>query len=228
MISAIICDIEGTTSSLSFVKEVLFPYARTRLPGFIREHASDLRVRSALKEVADMVNVDHNNDEALINQLLQWIDEDKKITPLKALQGMVWEAGYGDRDFTGHVYPDAVVQLRRWHAQRLRLYLYSSGSVQAQRLLFAHTEAGDLTPLFSGYYDTRIGAKKTTDSYQVIAREIDTPPAEILFLSDADEELRAARSAGLHVAQVLREGVQASAGTPQVKSFDEINLSDYR
>jgi enolase-phosphatase E1 len=151
MIKAIITDIEGTTSSLSFVKDVLFPYARAKLPAFVEAHQQDAQLQILLDDAAKIMGGEPDV-EMLIAQFLNWIDEDKKITPLKSLQGLIWEAGYQQGDFKGHVYGDAVEALRAWKAQGLALYVYSSGSVQAQKLLFAHTEYGDLTPLFSGYF----------------------------------------------------------------------------
>ncbi|MCB1728275.1 MAG: acireductone synthase, partial [Gammaproteobacteria bacterium] len=138
MIQAILTDIEGTTSSISFVKDVLFPYAREHMRDFVQTHADEVPVRQALDDVDNAVGHLLNTEDA-IDQLIMWIDQDRKITPLKALQGLIWEAGYRDGDFHGHVYPDAVDRLRRWQADGLRLYVYSSGSVYAQKLLFGHT-----------------------------------------------------------------------------------------
>ena len=170
MIKAIVTDIEGTTSSLSFVKDVLFPYARKRIRDFVHCHAEDPAVVSQLNDVRLEAGEDLDID-GIASQLIQWIDADKKITPLKALQGMIWEAGYKNGDFKGHIYKDAYDCLKAWHAEGIRLYVYSSGSVYAQKLLFGHTEYGDLNPLFSGYFDTRIGAKVDTQSYQNILNE---------------------------------------------------------
>lgn len=161
MIKAILTDIEGTTSSLSFVKDVLFPYSRERMADFVRRHGQEPAVRLLLDEVARLAGVNHTDDNRITEQLVRWIDEDQKITPLKALQGMIWEEGYRRGDFKGHVYEDAVRNLRRWQERGIRLYVYSSGSVQAQKLLFGHTGYGDLTPLFSGYFDTAVGGKET-------------------------------------------------------------------
>jgi enolase-phosphatase E1 len=171
MVRAILTDIEGTTSSLSFVKEVLFPYARERLGDFVRAQGQEPQVRELLQQVAAVTGKPLTDEEAVI-QLRQWVDEDRKITPLKALQGLVWETGYRNGDYLGHVYPDAVRHLRQWREQGLQLYVYSSGSVHAQKLLFGHTEFGDLTPLFSGYFDTRVGAKQEAASYRKIAEAI--------------------------------------------------------
>lgn len=206
MIKAIVTDIEGTTSSLSFVKDVLFPYARQHMDVFVRSHEKDPQVEKLLNEVRQLAGHAMFRLDDVIAQLIQWIDQDKKITPLKALQGLIWEKGYANGDFHGHVYPDAVAQLRRWHAAGIKLYVYSSGSVYAQKLLFAHTEFGDLTPLFSGYFDTNIGAKQETGSYQTIARRIDIKPEEGLFLSDIQGELDAARQAGLQTCLLIRDG----------------------
>ena len=163
MIRAIVTDIEGTTSSLSFVKDVLFPYARQHIEAFVREQAAQPDVRAQLAAVSKSAGRALTDDEA-VAQLVRWIDEDKKITPLKALQGMIWEAGYRHGDFQGHVYEDAVRYLRAWKDQGLALYVFSSGSVHAQKLLFGYSTFGDLTPLFSGYFDTAIGAKRETDA----------------------------------------------------------------
>jgi enolase-phosphatase E1 len=164
----------------------------------------------------------------IVTQLLQWIDEDKKITPLKALQGMIWEAGYRQGDFTGHVYEDAVRNLRRWKAQGIHLYVFSSGSVQAQHLLFAYSDHGDVTPLFSGYFDTAIGAKRDAAAYEKITAAIGVQASHILFLSDIREELDAARAAGMRTAWLLREGAHDShASHTQVRDFDAVHPENY-
>jgi enolase-phosphatase E1 len=222
MIRAILTDIEGTTSSLSFVKDVLFPYAREHLPAFVQAHAHDPEVRVLLQQVSEIAGHSLSDDEA-IEQLQRWIDEDRKVTPLKALQGLIWETGYRNGDYQGHIYDDAAVALQRWHAQGLRLYVYSSGSVHAQKLLFGHTSQGDLTPLFSGYFDTNIGAKQEADAYQRIAEAIALPPNEMLFLSDIKAELDAAAAAGMATCWLVREGQPDSqAAQHQVRSFDQI------
>ncbi|HEU5339183.1 MAG TPA: acireductone synthase [Sulfuricaulis sp.] len=222
MTKAILTDIEGTTSSLSFVKDVLFPYARERMAEYVRQHAQEFPVKKELEEVRRLSGNNLNNSE-IIEQLISWIDEDKKITPLKSLQGMIWENGYKKGDFKGHVYEDAARNLKKWKQAGLKLYVFSSGSVQAQKLLFAHTDYGDLTPLFSGYFDTTIGNKREANSYRKIAESIGIPPGEILFLSDIREELDAARSAGMPVTWLLRDGaLDPNATLRQVQNFDEI------
>ena len=224
MIHCIVTDIEGTTSSLSFVKDVLFPYAREQMGEFLQRHAGEPAVAEQLAAVAEAVGHELSLEQSSA-QLRQWIDEDRKITPLKALQGMIWEAGYRNGDFRGHVYADAERRLRQWHDDGIALYVFSSGSVQAQKLLFAHTEYGDMTPLFAGYFDTRIGAKREAEAYRAIAAQVGVPADEILFLSDIREELDAARSAGMHTAWLVRDGVLLSdAGHPVARDFDDIRL----
>lgn len=224
MIRAILTDIEGTTSSLSFVKDVLFPYARERMAGFIASHADKPEVACELAEVRRLQGVSLSDAE-ITEQLIQWIDADQKVTPLKALQGMIWESGYENGDFFSHIYEDAVRNLREWNGQGLRLYVFSSGSVHAQKLLFAHTTDGDLTPLFSGYFDTQTGPKQVATSYEAIARAIGVPPQEILFLSDIVGELDAAHAAGLRTVWLVR-GCDGSENSAHVvaRSFDEIVL----
>jgi enolase-phosphatase E1 len=199
----ILTDIEGTTSSISFVKDVLFPYARDALPAFVREHGQREDVRRWL----DAVATEHGtvcSDDVIVEILQGMIDEDRKHTALKALQGMIWSDGYRSADFTAHIYPDAAAMLRRWHDAGIPLAVYSSGSVPAQKLFFGHTDAGDLTPLFGGWFDTEVGHKRDADSYREIARRLDRPADDILFLSDVVEELDAAREAGMRTALIDR------------------------
>jgi enolase-phosphatase E1 len=225
MIKNILTDIEGTTSSIRFVHEVLFPYARSHLADFVRRHAGEDEVAAQLQAVSREAGKTLELEQA-IACLEQWIDEDRKLTPLKSLQGIVWEAGYRQGDFTGHVYEDAVRNLRHWHESGIGLYIYSSGSVQAQELLFGFSDFGDLRPLFSGYFDTRIGHKREASSYEGIVARIGGRAGEILFLSDIREELDAARAAGMQTRWLVREAEQIdlNAAHLQVKDFDSINL----
>lgn len=224
MTKAILTDIEGTTSSIRFVHDVLFPYARERMAAFVLAHADEPEVAALLDDVRREAGEAPDLD-AVIQQLIAWIDADQKVTPLKALQGMIWAAGFRNGDFTGHVYEDAVYHLKDWHAQGILLYVFSSGSVQAQRLLFGHSDAGDLTPLFSGFYDTRIGAKREASAYTAIASDIGLPPADILFLSDVEAELDAARAAGMHTLWLVRDlEPDPAAGHRQVKDFHAVAL----
>jgi len=224
LISAILTDIEGTTSSISFVKDVLFPYARKRLPAFIETHADDPDVQHWLHEAAKEAGLVSASHQEMIELLIRWIDADRKSTALKALQGMIWEAGYADGEYRAHVYPEVPAHLRKWQRAGKRLYVYSSGSVSAQKLLFAHTEAGDLTPQFSGYFDTEIGAKRDADSYRRITAAIGVPAAEILFLSDVSEELDAARAAGMQTTLLARAPMRCPVPSSHrcVADFDAI------
>jgi enolase-phosphatase E1 len=224
MIAAVVTDIEGTTSSLSFVKDVLFPYARTHIGKFVLDNQQKQEVQALLNEVRREIQQPDASVDDVIACLLAWIDQDKKATPLKTLQGLIWERGYRNGDFRGHVYPDAAECLRQWHTAGMRLYVYSSGSVQAQKLLFAHTEYGDLTPLFSGYFDTTTGHKREIESYRKIASEVNLPPQQILFLSDIREELEAAETAGMEVILVDRERVTGYSAFPRVQDFTQIRF----
>ena len=226
----ILTDIEGTTSSISFVKDVLFPYARRALPGFVRARGHEPEVRRWL----DAVAVEHGavcSDDTVVEILQGWIDEDRKHTALKALQGMIWSDGYRSVDFTAHIYPDASAQLRTWHDAGLPLAVYSSGSVPAQKLFFGHSDAGDLTGLFSGWFDTEVGHKRDADSYREIARRLDRPAHDILFLSDVVEELDAARDAGLRTVLIDRlqdyptpRTGEETHGHVRVETFDRIEV----
>ena len=229
MTTTILTDIEGTTGSISFVREVLFPYARRELPRFVRERGHEPDVRRWLDQVA----TEHGAvcDDAVIVEVLQgWIDEDRKHTALKALQGMIWADGYRRADFTAHVYPDAVAALRRWHADGHRLAVYSSGSVPAQRMFFGHSDAGDMLPLFEAFFDTEVGGKREAASYARIASELGTNPGTILFLSDVVAELDAAREAGMRTVLVDRledypqpRSAAECNGHARVDSFDAID-----
>ena len=212
MIKAILTDIEGTTSSISFVKDVLFPYARKRLPAFLTTHADKPEVRHWLHEAAKEAGLVSASQSELIALLQRWIDEDRKATPLKALQGMIWDEGYRNGDYRAHMYPEVPAKLRVWKDQGLELYVYSSGSVAAQKLFFAFSEAGDLTPLFSGYFDTETGPKRDANSYRSIAIAIGMPANEVLFLSDVVEELDAAQAAGMKTTLLARAPAQCPTG----------------
>ena len=195
MIRAILTDIEGTTSSPAFVHDVLFPYARARLPAWVAEHGGDLA------------------------QYLAWMDADAKMTALKDVQGRIWAAGYAAGELTGHVYPDAAEVLRRWYGEGVKLAVFSSGSVAAQKLIFGHSDQGDLSSLFSGWFDTTTGPKREAMSYVLIADALGVPPADMLFLSDVAGETDAAKAAGMRALLIDRDG---SAG--DIASFAEVVL----
>lgn len=221
-VKAILTDIEGTTTDIAFVKDVLFPYAYEKLPEYVRTNAAQSDVAQQLDQVRAVMSQPDAGLERVIQQLLHWIDTDQKVTPLKTLQGMVWRQGYETGDFTAHLYADVAPAMRQWADAGKALYVYSSGSVEAQKLLFAHTPAGDLTSLFSGYYDTRFGHKRDASAYQRIAEDIGLPAKSILFLSDTVEELDAAQSAGLLTTQLVRPGTEPTNRHPVVHSFSEI------
>lgn len=221
--SAIITDIEGTTSRISFVTEVLFPYARQHLAAFVRSQQHEPAIAQELSAVRELLQQPNADIELCINTLLNWLDTDQKVTPLKSLQGMIWRSGYQQGHFTGHLYPDVVAQLQAWHAQGIKLYIYSSGSVEAQQLLFQYSDAGDLTPLLSGYFDTRIGAKRELGSYAAILQKLQLPPGQVLFLSDVVAELDPARQLGIATTQLIREQ-QAAADHPTASTFYQIEV----
>jgi enolase-phosphatase E1 len=203
MKSVIVTDIEGTTSSIAFVKDVLFPYARAALPELVRHRGQEPEVRRWLDVVAaDAGGI--GDDSAIVATLQTWIDKDRKHTALKALQGMIWSEGYRSSAFVAHIYPDAARMLQRWHDLGHTLAVYSSGSVAAQKLFFGHTDAGDLTALFSAFFDTEVGHKRDPGSYRRIGAALGCSPGDILFLSDVVEELDAARQAGMRTVLIDR------------------------
>ncbi len=203
-VRAIVTDIEGTTSSIDFVKDVLFPYARKKLPAFVETHGDKPEVQHWLHDAAKEAGMISASRQEIIDLLLGWIDADRKSTALKALQGMIWAEGYEAGVFRAHVYPEVAEKLRAWRAAGIRLYVYSSGSVPAQKLFFKHSDAGDLSALFAGWFDTETGAKRNEQSYRRIADEIGESPAHLLFLSDIVAELDAARAAGFSTWLVAR------------------------
>lgn len=232
-VKLILTDIEGTTSSISFVKDVLFPYAADHLPAFVKENINDEKVQTALQQTAELAaedgeNISADNTDALIARLLQWISEDRKATPLKALQGMIWKTGYENGDYQAHMYPDATEYLKKWHDSGLPLYVYSSGSVKAQELFFGYSQDGNLLPLFKGHFDTLMGGKRETQSYRNILAELQKTHAglnakDVLFLSDIKEELDAAKEAGMQTVWLLRDSdIPTDAEHKAVKSFAEI------
>lgn len=228
MVKAVVTDIEGTTSSIDFVHRMLFPYARQHLRAFLKAHAGDAAVRQSLAQVAAL-EPSARTPDAAATVLERWIDEDRKVTPLKALQGLIWKVGYQAGELEGHVYDDTPPALRAWHGRGLKLYVYSSGSVEAQKLIFGHTAFGDLTPLFSGYFDTRVGGKREAASYAAILKAIGLDGGDVLFLSDVGEELDAAREAGLRTTQVVRDDkTKAAPLHPQVTDLSQVTIDANR
>jgi enolase-phosphatase E1 len=227
---AILTDIEGTTSSISFVKDVLFPYARRALPDFVRAHGQEPQVRRWLDAVATECG-GICSDAVIVETLQGWIDQDRKHTALKALQGMIWETGYREGAYRAHFYPEVADVLRGWHAAGLPLYVYSSGSVPAQKQFFGYSEAGDLLDLVSGWFDTEVGGKREVASYRAIVAALGVPAERIVFLSDVVEELDAAREAGLQTRLLDRREDYpqprtgaATHGHERVENFQQITL----
>jgi len=221
---AVVLDVEGTTTSIRFVHEVLFPYAARQLADFVRRHASEREVAALLDDVRQEAGEPEAGVDRLTSLLLQWIAQDRKVTPLKTLQGLIWEHGYRSGDLTGHVYDDTAPAMRRWSERGARIYIYSSGSVKAQELLFEHSDAGDLRPLIAAYFDTHVGSKRDPASYRTIAERIGVPADEILFLSDVAEELDAAGDAGMQTMQIARDEPAQSGRHPVARDFDEVVL----
>lgn len=224
MAAVALLDIEGTVADIAFVKQVLFPYARRALPGFIENHADDPDVAAELAAAADLAGVPTDDHGAIVEALVGWIDADRKATPLKALQGMVWKTGYQQGDFTAHLYPDAFAWLKKMHSGGFPLYVYSSGSIAAQKLYFSHSDFGNIVDWFDGFFDTTTGPKKEADSYRKIAGRIARPATEIAFFSDVEAELDAAAEAGMNTVQIVRPGTEASSRHRRYPDFSAIRL----
>lgn len=218
--SWVVTDIEGTTSSIAFVHETLFPYADRALEGFVARRPDD--AEPYLAGARALANAPHLTTAETIALLRQWIAQDRKATPLKALQGLVWAEGYAAGELVGHIYEDAAAGLVRWRQAGVKLAVYSSGSITAQKLIFGHTEFGDLTKLFSAYFDTTTGPKRDAASYRAIAATLDAPAGDILFLSDHPDEIAAATQAGFQVCRVVRDAGLVAPG--EVATFDDILL----
>ena len=226
MIKAILVDIEGTISPISFVKEVMFPYSKERLESYLKENFDREEIKSIIKEIENIEGRKLELDE-VINILKKWIDEDKKITPLKELQGFIWEYGFKSGELKAPLFEDAYNKLKEWKGKGYKIYIYSSGSVKAQKLFFSHSEYGNILNLFDGHFDTKIGNKKDKNSYIKIANEIGVKPDEILFLSDSLEEVKSAKEAGLNVIKVSREGETDwidNLDIEQIKDFSDLKI----
>ena len=221
----ILMDVEGTTTSISFVHEVLFPYAKEKMAGFIESNLNDPEVRSSLdlvKKDALQEGLGSLDDKACTDLLLKWIAEDRKHFALKTLQGLIWDEGYRSGVIKGHVYDDVLPSFKDWKDKGLTLGIYSSGSVKAQHLIFEFSTAGNLRPYLSAHFDTKVGHKREVESYQNIAKELELEPYEILFLSDIKEELDAARNAGMKTTQLVRDDEVVLGEHLKVKNFTEI------
>lgn len=239
---AVLLDIEGTTTPVHFVYEVLFPYAQRELQSYLEQHWSDPHVQEDIQAMVEhfaeeprdedghalSAGEDQSNVEAFRSQVIERIEwamqEDKKHAPLKSLQGRIWRSGYRGGELKAPVYDDVVDALQTWKQRGTPVYIYSSGSVEAQKLLFEHSDQGDLRDCLSGYFDTKTGNKKKAASYTKISDKIDLPPSDILFVTDNLEEAKAAEKAGMKVAVSKRPG---NAELPEheypvIESFDPI------
>ena len=229
-IRAILLDIEGTTTPIEFVQQVLFPYARARVHDYLAQHADDPGIRADLA----LLHAEHAAEPPAAHPppwdpeaYIYWLmDRDRKSTGLKSLQGRIWEAGYetGELKGKGDVYPDVRPALEQWRSAGTTIAIFSSGSVQAQRNLFANTTAGDLSPFLAGYFDTTTGPKRDATSYRRIAAALGSRTNEVLFVSDIAAELDAARAAGMRTALCVRGASSDDSPTdhPRVHSFAEL------
>jgi enolase-phosphatase E1 len=229
-VDAVVLDIEGTTSATGFVVDVLYPYSRKRFGALLRDRASEPAVATAIGQIRELIGEPDADPARIAPALNSWLDEDRKATPLKTLQGIIWSEGFAAGDLISHFYDDVVPELRRWHAAGVRLHVYSSGSVAAQRAWFTHSPAGDLLPLVEGLYDTgNAGPKQSPGSYRAISAAIGTPPGRTLFLSDRPAELDAAREAGWLTAGVRRPGEPYFASGvgdhPEIAAFTELTIT---
>lgn len=232
-IHAVLLDIEGTTSSLSYVHDVMFPYVREHLADFLQTRWKTAALQATLELLA--ADAQQSNTAAwlgsgpaeqqqrkVVERVFAWMDQDLKATGLKQLQGQIWQAGFESGRLVAHVWPDVPAALQSWWAKGVDLRIYSSGSIAAQKLFFGHTDAGSLLELFSGHYDTTIGGKKAATSYQSIVADWGRQPNEILFISDVVEELQAASAAGLQVLLSIRPG-----NAPQSSNFPCLHVQDF-
>ncbi|MFJ9710606.1 acireductone synthase [Streptomyces sp. NPDC101234] len=229
-VDAVVLDIEGTTSATGFVVDVLYPYSRSRFGALLSERSDDPEVARAVAAVRELTGDPEADATAVEKTLNAWLDADRKATPLKTLQGIIWAEGFARGDLVSHFYDDVVPALRAWHTAGLRLYVYSSGSVAAQRAWFSSTPEGDLLPLVSGLYDTEnAGPKQEAESYRRIAGSSGLDPDRLLFLSDRPGELDAARAAGWHAVGIRRAGEpyyeQGVGDHAEAGTFDQITVS---
>ncbi|MFM8379117.1 MAG: acireductone synthase [Planctomycetia bacterium] len=222
----ILLDVEGTTSSISFVYDVLFEFAKRHVGEFLARHADDPLVRSLAANIATETGADAKaGPERLALAALDLMNRDVKSTPLKALQGLIWRGGFESGELVSHVFPDVPPALEQWAASGLDVRIYSSGSIEAQRLYFGHTSAGDLLPHLRGHYDTTTGPKREPASYAKIAVDMGIEPRQILFVSDVGAELDAARAAGMATALAVRPGNREPGGLFEhkpISSFTDI------
>ena len=236
-IRVIVLDIEGTTTPVDFVYQTLFPYASRKLESFLREHSQDPEIHSLIQDLRAQHDLDErngleppgwlDNTEARLRSSVsygQWlIARDSKCTPLKSLQGKIWQQGFVSGELRGEVFPDVPIAFERWRGQKKIIGIYSSGSVLAQQLLFRSTSSGDLTSYISAFFDTRVGAKIEGESYKKIAASFSYAPNQFLFISDAVKEIEAARSAGMQAILCERDARASSPRSAQavIHTFDD-------
>ena len=235
-IRVVLLDIEGTTTPIDFVTKTLFPYAAAKVDRFLRDHAPETEIQRLIADLRSQREADEKSGlnppswrsaegEPLQSAIvyLHWLmSRDSKSTPLKTLQGKIWEEGYARGDLQGEVYEDVPRAMDRWREQGRNIAIYSSGSVLAQRLLFSTTKYGDLTRNISAYFDTGAGPKVQSSSYVKIAASLSQRPADILFLSDAEKEIEAARTAGMHIGLCVRPPATSSRTTEALFTFDGV------
>jgi enolase-phosphatase E1 len=236
-VRAVLLDVEGTTTPISFVTETLFPYARQHGGEFILNHLADEEIRKALLQLRVDNDADRRNGapaigddahdamESTIRYYLWLMDADRKSTSLKTIQGRIWHEGYTRGELQTTIFPDVLPAMERWRQAGRVIAIYSSGSVLAQQELFRHTVQGDLTPFINAYFDTRVGGKKEVDSYRKIAESLELPTGQILFVSDTLAELDAALMAGTMTAWSARPGnptIREQTAHPIIYSFEEL------
>ena len=223
-IRAIVVDTAGTTTDLNFIKDTLFAYSVKALPDFLKENESNVLVDNCICDVKDIALEPDADLDRVVEILQQWVEEDRKATPLKTLQGLIWKQGYARGEFTGHIFPDFIEAIERIKQNNMRIYSFSSGSAEAQKLLFSHSDAGDLTPHFDGHFDTRTGNKLFKQAYCNIINTISLAPKQVLFISDVVEELKAAEEAGMRTMQMVRSQDQRTGSYKQIASFEELTF----
>ena len=226
-IRAILLDIEGTTTPIDFVFKTLFPFANAHAEDFLRRHFRETeasRLITQLREASELDGAngapgwtEGGNEQIIVSaaRYVRWlIARDSKINPLKTLQGKIWQEGFRSGELKGEVYPDVAPAFVRWKSRGLRIAIFSSGSVLAQRLLFAHSTSGDLSSFLEAYFDTAIGLKREAASYQKISSALQLPPAQVLFISDVVGELRAAQDANMRTVLACRPGAAPAPDWP--------------
>lgn len=233
---SLLLDIEGTTSSIDFIYGEMFPFVRDGLETFLAENWDATEVQTAraqirrdrVAELGEAAGFLPDRPHEIIAEVTRLMDGDAKTTGLKQLQGLIWRRGFESGELKAHLFDDVPPALRHWHEQGLRIRIYSSGSVGAQKLFFGHTVAGNLLPLLEGHYDTTIGPKREAGSYATIVKEWGLGPGEILFLSDVPAELDAALEAGMQTALSMRPGnaeIDANSQHPQITAFNDLAIT---